>query len=157
MNWFDDNIGDDLSKALINIKITLLNGTIERDVRPDILIDYEMLEEQLQNTPAIYSFWSMVLAEGKQQAATFERAVERRKGEVTKELLDEARRAGVKLRGSDVKDLIEADDKLNNLEAKLILANKTLSKLFAVVEALRMKSEHLRSLAGFKRQEQRDS
>jgi len=158
MNNLFDDVGADIAKQLMHIRVQLSKDqVIEKDIRPDVTIDYDMLEEQLQQTPATFAFWSMLLAESKKQVAIFERAIQRRKGEVTKMLLDEAKNDGTKLRGSDVKDLIEADDDLNSLNAQLILANRTQSKLFAVVEAMRMKSEHLRSLAGFKRQELRDA
>jgi hypothetical protein len=157
MDWFEENVGPDIARMLIRVRVELTQDQIvDKDVRPDVLIDYDMLEEQLQTTPASFAFWSMLLAEGKKQVAALERAVKRRRGEAVKELLDEGRKEGVKVRTADVKDLVEADEQLNRLEAKLILAHKTTSKLFAVVDAIRMKSEHLRSLAGFKRQEQRD-
>jgi hypothetical protein len=156
-NWFEKaDIGEDVARTLFKLRVEVDGRIVERDFQPDVIIDYENLEEQLDETPALFAFWSSLLAEGKKQSATLERMIKRRKGEVTKHLLQEAREQGVKLRGSDVEDLIETDDDLNKLEAKLIIANKTLSKLFAIVDAVRMKSEHLRSLAGFKRQEQRN-
>ena len=155
--WFD-SLNDDIATTLLRVRVELPEGgTVDKDIRPDVVIDYDMLEEQLEETPSAYVFWSMVLAESKKNVATLERIVKRRKGDVTRELLGDAREKGVSLRRADVDDLIEADEKLNELEGRLILANRTLSKLFAVVEAMRMKSDHLRSLAGFKRQEQRDS
>ncbi len=155
-NWFSENLGDDLSKQLIRIKVDVDGQTIEKDIRPDVTIDYEYLEEQLVETPSIYVFWGTLLAEYRKQVAILERALKVRRGEVTRELLNEANKTGVKIRASDVNDLIEADEKVNSLEAKLIIVNKTLSKLFCIVESIRMKSEHLRSLAGFKKQEIRD-
>lgn len=156
-DWFSENLGDDLSKQLIRIKAEIDGQTLEKDVRPDVAINYEYLEDQLVETPSMYVFWGTLLAEYRKQVAIIERAIKTRRGKVTRELLDEANKTGVKLRASDVNDLIEADDKINTLEAKLIIVNKTLSKLFCIVDAIKMKSEHLRSLAGFKKQELRDN
>jgi hypothetical protein len=155
--WYSENVPEDIAKMLITLRFPVQDGLIERDFRPDVEIDYEDLVKQLEETPAIFSFWANLLAEVRKQVAVIERKATRRRGEVTRTLLDEAKQAGVKLRRDDVEDLIEADDLLNKFEAELVIANRHMSKLFAITDALKMKSEHLRSLAGFKRQEQRDS
>lgn len=157
MGWYESNVPEDIAKQLITLRFPVQDGVVERDFRPDVEIDYDDLVRQLEETPAMFSFWANLLAEVRKQVAVLERKIKRRKGEVTRTLLDEARSKDVKLRGDDVRDLIEADDQLNKFEAELIMANKHLSKLFAITDAIKMKSEHLRSLAGFKRQEQRDS
>lgn len=156
MGWYETNVPEDIAKQLITLRFPVQDGVVERDFRPDVEIDYDDLVKQLEETPAMFSFWANLLAEVRKQVAVLERKVKRRKGEVTRTLLDEASTKGVKLRRDDVVDLIEADDLLNKFEAELIMANKHLSKLFAITDAIKMKSEHLRSLAGFKRQEQRD-
>ncbi|MEM3000683.1 MAG: hypothetical protein QXP41_00625 [Candidatus Nitrosocaldus sp.] len=156
MTWFDDNLGD-IANQLIRIKMEVDGKYIERDVKPDVIIDYEVLEDQLIETPQAFVYWGFMLAEAKKNVATIERAIAVRRGQVTKTLLEEARKEGVKLRASDIEDLVETDEQLNQLETRLILANRTLSKLFAIVEAVKMKSEHLRSLAGFKKQELKDA
>ena len=156
MGWYEGNVPEDVAKQLITLRFPAQEGFIERDFRPDVEIDYDNLVKQLEETPALFSFWANLLAEVRKQVAVLERKAKRRRGEVTRNLLDEARGKDVKLRRDDVEDLIEADDLLNKFEAELIMANKHLSKLFAITDAIKMKSEHLRSLAGFKRQEQRD-
>jgi len=157
MSWYGDNVPEDIAKQLITLRFPVQDGMIERDFRPDVEIDYDDLVKQLEETPAIFSFWANLLAEVRKQVAVIERKITRRKGEVTRTLLEDARSKDVKLRRDDVEDLIEADEQLNKFEAELIMANRHASKLFAITDALKMKSEHLRSLAGFKRQEQRDS
>ena len=54
-------------------------------------------------------------------------------------------------------EIVEADDTMLALQSKLMIAERALSKLYGFVDSLKMKSEHLRSLAGFKRQEMRDA
>ena len=71
--------------------------------------------------------------------------------------MDTAQKDNIKTRASDVELLLQSDQRIVDLESKLIIANRTLSKMFAIVDAIKMKSEHLRSLAGFKKQELRDS
>lgn len=157
MSWFGENVNDDVAKIVITLRFPVQDGVVERDFRPDVEIDYDNLVKQLEETPAMFSWWAALLAEVRKNVAVLERKIKRRKGEVTRELLDAAKNEGTKLRRDDVLDLIEADDLVNKYEAELIMANKYLSKLFAITDALKMKSEHLRSLAGFKRQEQRDA
>lgn len=156
MSWFDNALGGDFAK-LFHIKMEIDGSTYERDIRPDVAIDYDVLETQLQETPSIFCTWAMFLAEARKAVSVIERAIKNRRGQLTRELLDAAKKEGTKLRASDVEFLLEDDEEVQRLEAKLIGANKNLSKLFAIVDALRMKSENLRSLAGFKRQEYRDS
>lgn len=156
-DWFKENLGDDIANHLFTIKVPLSDGKFaERDLRPDVTTDYDKLEIQLEEMPAIYATWGMLLAESKKEVAAVERMIKRRRGEVTRELLDVAKQEGARTRREDVEDMIEADEKINEFEAKLIIANRRLSKLFAATQALAMKSDNLRSLAGFKRQEQRD-
>ena len=157
MSWYGENVNDDVAKQVITLRFPVQDGVIERDFRPDVEIDYDNLIKQLEETPAMFSWWATLLAEVRKNVAVLERKIKRRKGEVTRELLDAAKNEGTKLRRDDVLDLIEADDLVNKYEAELIMANKHMSKLFAITDALKMKSEHLRSLAGFKRQEQRDA
>lgn len=156
-DWFKENLGDDIANHLFTIKVPLADGKVaERDLRPDVTTDYDKLEIQLEDMPSIFATWAMLLAEAKKEVAALERMIKRRRGEATKLLLDEAKEQQVKTRREDIEDLVEADEKVNELEAKLIVANRRLSKLFAATQALQMKSDNLRSLAGFKRQEQRD-
>jgi len=160
-DWFSRNVDDDIAKILVKLKISIGDDKfIERDFRPDVKIEYEELEEQLEDTPSLFAFWSSVLAEQRAQVAIIERSIKMRRGTVTRTLLEESKSVAAKgvglgtrpgLRKDDIKDLLEADKELAELDAKYIIANKRLSKLYGVVDAIRMKSEHLRSLSGFKR------
>lgn len=158
MSWFEDNnIGDDIAKQLLRIKFTDGENVIERDMRPDVIIDYDNLEHQLDETPAAFLFYSSMLAEAKKQVATLERTIKYRRARLAKELVDASKNDAVKLRASDIEILLDSDDNILALETKLLGAERTLSKVYAAVDAIKMKSEHLRSLAGFKKQELRDS
>lgn len=156
--WFEENISEDIASTIIRLDITLPNKKkINRDFRPDVAIDYDELEEQLENTPSSYAFWSSVLAEQRAVVAIIERKVKARRSALTQELLDNAKISGIKIAQWQVDTLADSDDRLISYEAELILANRTLSKLYAVVDAIRMKSDNLRSLAGFKREELKES
>lgn len=160
--WFTDNVSEDVAKSLFKIEIKLDDGrTIERDYVADVDIDYDNLEEQMKDMPSIYSFWSVLLAEQKLIVSKIERQIKRRRGKIVEELTsnaknsEETKTARSALRATDIKELIEADDNLLALETKYILAERTLSKLYAVVKALEIKSDNLRSLCSIKKQEMR--
>jgi len=157
-DWFDGNIPEDVAKRVIRLKIDLGDGNvIQRDFRPDLRIDYETLEEDLSTIPQQFAYWAMVYSEAKAEVAKLDRMAKRRKAVVIDMLITEARKESVAKVAKDVfKDLAEMDPELLKIEGKIILMNRTMGKLWNIVEAMRIKSEALRSLAGFKRQEQRN-
>lgn len=152
--WFDDNIEPDISDTIIRLSVSLGNNkTVNRDFRPDVAIDYDMLVKELEDMPARFAFWATVLAEQRAEVSKFDRIIKVRRAAIVHELLE----GDASIPKWKVDDLVESDEKLIKIETRLIMAKRTESKLFAIVDALRMKSEHLRSLAGFKRQEMRDA
>lgn len=156
--WFDDNIVEEIAETIIRVKVNLPKQRyVERDFRPDVAVEYDNLEVQLEHTPSSFAFWSVVLAEHRAAVAIIERKIKARRAALTNELLEKAKLDGVKIAQWQVETLIETDDTLITFESELILANRTLSKLYAIVDAIRMKSDNLRSLAGFKREELKES
>lgn len=157
MSWITDNIEESIATYMMKLTIDLPNKTtVERNFTADVDIDYELLVEQLAQIPAIYAFWSQILAECKKQVAVIDRMIAVKRGRLLRDFYEEARKTGTKTRKEDVDDLIETDEELNKLEVKKIGAERQVSKLFAIVRALEMKAECMRSLSGFKKQEQRD-
>lgn len=157
MSWINDNIEESIAEYMMKLTIALPNKTtIERNFTADVDIDYESLVDQLAEIPSIYSFWSQILAECKKQVAVLDRLIAVKRGKLMRTLYEEGQKTGVKIRKEDIDDLIETDTELNELEVKKISAERQVSKLFAIVRALEMKAECMRSLSGFKKQEQRD-
>ena len=157
-NWTKSNFDEDLAGAVFKLKVELPNGQIvTKDFSVDIEIDYDMLEEQLAETPSIYAFLSSVLSEQKHVCAKFERLIARRRAIIIQNANETAQADGMKLHKYVLDEIVEADDKILELQGALMLAQRSLGKLYGFVDAIRMKSEHLRSLAGFKRQEMRDA
>lgn len=156
--WFEKNISDDIANYVANISVSLMNREkFSKDIRPDVEIEYDDLEKQLEETPSIFAFWSMLLADQKAVVSVIERKLNLRRATLTNKFIDEAKASSTKLAQWQVDILLEGDEELNRLEAQNIIASKTLSKLFAVVESIRMKCDNLRSLSGFKKTELRDS
>lgn len=157
-DWFSENIDDKIAKTVIRLKAIINGQQIERDFRPDLHIDYETLEENLMQTPQIFAFWAMVYSEQKSEVAKLERILRRRKSELKHTVIKEAKNQGLpKVTDKVFNDLVEKDETILKYESQLIIANRVMGKLYNIVEALKMKSEHLRSMAGFKRQEMQDS
>ena len=156
--WTKNNFDDKLIGTVFKLRIELPNGQlVTKDFSVDVDIDYDMLEEQLAETPAIYAFLSSILSEQKCVCAKMERLIARRRSVVIQNTNELAKTEGLKLHKYALDDLVEADDKTLELQTQLMLAQRSLGKLYGFVDAIRMKSEHLRSLAGFKRQEMRDA
>jgi len=156
-DWFENNIPEDIADRIIKLRIYMGDKIVERDFRPDLKIDYETLEEDLSTIPQQFAYWAMVYSEAKAEVAKLERIAKRRRAEITSTILEEAKQENMpKIAEKVFKDLVEKDKKLLAIEGKIIFANRTMGKLWNIVEALRIKSEALRSLAGFKRQEQKN-
>ena len=159
MGWINDNVNLDVANFLFNIKITCLPdriGVFQRDVRPDVTIDFEFLEEQLAQTPEMICFWDMLLAEQKAKVASLESRKDFIRGEITDRILTDCRDKKIEVRRADIEDLIKQDQDYVDHTVKLIQETRVENKLRAVISALQRKSDHLRSLSGFKKEEKRN-
>ena len=75
-SWVKSNFDEDLAAAVFKLKVELPNGKIvTRDFSVDLGIDYDMLEEQLAETPSIFAFLSSILSEQKYVCAKYDAAV----------------------------------------------------------------------------------
>lgn len=158
MSWIKNNIPEDVANYLFNIRISSLPkriGTFQRDVCQDIDIDFEILEKQLEETPEMIAFYDQLLAEQRMKLNVLLRRKDIMRGKITKRMLEEARTTDIKVRSTDLKDMINADPMLIELEKDIIIETRIEEKVRSVVRVLQIKSEHLRSLAGFKKEEKR--
>ena len=157
MSWIIDNVNQDIIEYLFNIRITLPTGqVVQRNVAADLTIDFDDLEKQLEETPEIISFFNMLLAEQTAVVAVLERNKSVLRGKIVEKATATAKDYKTEFRITDIKMLCESDDQIVEVDMKLVLENKKRDKLKAVVDALVKKSEHLRSLAGFKRDEKKE-
>lgn len=155
MSWIKKNVDQDVSDYLFNIRINLPKrvGVFQRDVRPDVIVDFDLLEQQLAETPEMIVFWDQLLAEQKSVVARIKRQMEIVRGYVTSSILEKARENNTTVRRDDIKDLIGRDPKMIELVKTLIKEELAEHKIKAVVNCLQTKADNLRSLAGFKKQE----
>lgn len=161
MSWIDKNIPEDVTQYLFNIKITSLPsriGVYQRFVKDDVMVHFEDLEKQLEETPEIMAFYNQLLAEQSTKRMILLRKKDIMRGKITKRMLEEADTdVRKRIRREDLKDIINADPGLIDIERDIIMETRAEEKLKSVIKALQMKSEHLRSLAGFKKEELKSS
>ena len=127
------------------------------DLVPDLDLDYDILESQMQDLPAQYAFYAALYSEAKTKVALEDRRLKAIKGSLIEKVQFRSKEEGIKFSADQVKYVVEADDQLKAADARLQLAHKQCGKLYHMVEALKLKAELARSLAGFKRQEQENS
>jgi hypothetical protein len=149
-NWWEKNIDQELSEILIKFKLTLNNKEIIRDWRTDCKINYEHLEDDLEDMPSIYAFWTAILSEARKKLRIIEFQIDIQKAKILKGVKIPE---GIKLTVADKENIVTLDVEYNQLIIKQIELESTVSKLFGIVDSLKMKSDNLRSLAGFKRAE----
>lgn len=125
------------------------------DLLPDLDVDYDIIENQMEDLPAQYAFWASVYSELRNNVAMLERASKIRKGQVIEEVQKSARDEGIKFTADQVKSVVEVDDTLNKIEARVEKAQMQTGKIYHLMESLKMKAELVRSLYGFKKQEAR--
>lgn len=144
------DLDGDFKEALCTIKVTFQGQTKKFSIKDDLAIDYENLEQEMEEFPNKYHLWSMLYSEIKEQLAVVEKKIKKRKGIVFDQI---CKQGGKGLRRSDISDIMETDEMLNKLEVSKILLEKQSQKLWFTLEALKMKNDNLRSLSGFRKQE----
>ena len=80
-----------------------------------------------------------------------------KKHAVLRKILEEFRENNKKPTDKQTAALLDGDSDLVKHEAELAILQRNCGKVYHMVEAIRLRSEHSRSLAGFKRQEKEQS
>lgn len=127
--------------------------TITVDLLPDLDLDYEILEQQIQDIPSQYAFWSTVFSEVKMGVAVAERQYKMRLGEAMEAVTDRYAQNGLKPTAEVIKRIVEKDADLVKADIELQRAQMKAGKLYHMLEALKLKAELARTLAGFKKNE----
>jgi len=149
-NAVDDEVNNTLcgsisfKKEYEKVKIKLL---------PDLNLDYDILEGLMQDLPAQYAFYAMIYSEARMRVSLEERKMKAIRGTIIESIQRRAASENVRLTVEQVKNVMEADSKVVLADQRIQFAQMQCGKLYHILEALKMKSELARSLAGFKRQE----
>lgn len=157
--WFQDYVPIEISNSTIfKFQVKMPGGaTVDIDLLQDLDINYEILEEHLETTPAQYQFWSSVYSELRSNVAALELKIKTRRNTIAARTIDKHKSENIKVTDKQLNYIIDSDKKLTEYEAQLTVTNKHVGKLYHMVKAIEMKSEHCRSLAGFKRQDKEQS
>jgi len=153
--WLKDRVPEavlDSSLFVFQFQLTK-DQSLKVNLTDDIDIDFENLEEHLEEIPAQYVYWAAIYSELKSKVGVLEKKIETRRAIITKATLERFKENEIKLTDKQLINVIGADEKLLKLDAALLIAQKQTGKVYHMVEAIRIRSEHCRSLAGFKRQE----
>jgi len=160
MSWIEQNVDPKIIAYLFNIKINDLPndlGSYQKNIAPDLVVNYEMIEEQLAETPEMMAFWNMLLAEQKIKVEVIERQIRAQRGKITEKLLEQSRQEKVEIRSTELKELINSDGTIQQWETKLLRERKAEERLKVVSESLKYKFDSLRSLSGFKKEEKKQA
>ena len=160
-DWISEHVpaelaGSTLFRFVVSLRAMNDDGSPRQilvDLLPCIDLDIENLVEQMEHLPAQYAFWAAVHSEVKLAVSVAERSLKIRRGLATKEANKQAQDIGVKLSVETIKIIVESDDELKKADMRLSIVQMHSGKLHHMLEALKMKAELARSLAGFKRQE----
>lgn len=126
---------------------------VKLDLVPDVDLNYDVLEEQMEQLPSQYTFYAMLYSEAKLKVNVEERRLKAIKGTIIQEIQQSATQSKVKIPIELAKSIVESDSRISDADKRLQIAQMQCGKLYHMLEALKIKSELARSLAGFKKQE----
>jgi hypothetical protein len=157
--WFAEHVPAEVAQGeIFRFDITLRNGhVISIDLLQDIDIDFDILEEQHERVAAQYVFWATIYSEVRASVATLELKLRAKRTAIARMLSAKFKQENQKLTDKQFTAVIDGDPDLIRLEATLAIAQRNCGKVYHMVQAISMRSEHCRSLAGFKRQEKEQS
>lgn len=157
--WFNEHVPADLANSnLFKFNIRLPNGTTcEINLAQDIDINFEILEEQHERIPAQYIFWAAIYSELRCAVAILELKIRSKRNAVVRRVIEDFRTRGTKPTDKQTSAIVDGDSDLVKAEAELAMMQRNCGKVYHMVEAIQLRSEHSRSLAGFKRQEKEQS
>jgi hypothetical protein len=170
--WFEKHLAtvapELMSSTLFKFKVKLQvaeddgSGTVrpkmlEINMLPDLELDYENLEQYMQELPAQYAFWAAVYSEVKMGVAVAERKLKMRYGQVMERINKEFEDRKLKPTMEIIKRIVEKDEALAKADLEFQRAQMQAGKLYHMIEALNKKIDLVRSLAGFKKREQYNS
>ncbi len=156
--WIAENAPELADTELFKFSVKLPGGrVIKIDLLQDVDIEFDDLEQHLEQIPAQYVFWASIYSELKHKVTWLDKKISVRRRAVARTTIEQYKSLNIKLTDKQFGVIVDGDEQIIRLDAELALANRNLGKIYHMVEAIRMRSEHCRSLAGFKRQEREQS
>lgn len=155
MSWIKDNISPEIADYLFNIKVILPDrvGVYQKNLKADLMVDFDNLEEELQTSSEMICFFDLLLAEQKSVVAHLEHKIRLTRGTITDSIAEKWKNLNKEIRSTDLKQIIESDEDIIKLQARINKEILVEDKLKAVINGLKIKNDNARSLAGFKKEE----
>lgn len=150
--WWETNVDPELSQIIVELKAFLSGKKVTKNWTDDLALNYENIDSDMEGIPSIIAFWSAVLAEARREKNIIKMKMDIRRSRIlenTKGLIKE----GVKLTVQDKENIVCVDEKYIELQKREIDLDATVSKLFGIVDALKIKADNLRSFSAMKRAE----
>lgn len=150
--WWEGSVDTDISDVVVELNALLSGKKVSKSWVDDLALNYENIDTDMENIPSVIAFWSAVLAEARKERSLIKMKMDIRRSKIlegTKSLAKE----GVKLTVSDKENIVCVDPKYMQLHKQEINLEATVSKLFGIVDALKIKADNLRSFAAMKRAE----
>lgn len=154
--WWIKTVDSDIRDIIIRLRVKLNGKEIDKDWTDDLSLDYENLDEDMENIPSIIAFWSAVLAEARKEKSLIDMKMDIRRANVLDSIKDLIK-DGVKFTVQDKENMVNVDQTYITLRSRLINADLAVSKLFGIVDALKVKADNLRSFSAMKRAELHNS
>lgn len=154
-DWYERHIPAEVYQARafkFNIRLSD-KQEVTVDIPSATGVNYESLEEDMADIPAELSYYGVLHSELKYAIAVIERKIKARRGILTELATDALHKEKLKLTDTQLKNIIDADKTLNDLELLLAKKWRDAGKLYYMVDTIKAKLDVARSLAGFKKQE----
>jgi len=134
-------------------KIETVNKQITVDMMGGASLNYESVENILPDIPSQFAFWGAVYAESKLRVNICERVFKSARGKAYDEIIKAGQKEGVRITADQMKHIVESDVRVINADIDFASAKMISSKLYYMVETLKMKGELARSLTSLKKSE----
>lgn len=152
-NWWDD-LPQEICDFVFNLQLDIPGkGQVSKDVRQDLRISDDFIEEHLRMNASSRYFWGVLYADVRTMIDKMERLAKARRAYVRKNIVEELKKSDIKQTEKLLDTLVESDEEVLKIEDEIANAWNKANKITALISAIEMRHESLRTLAGFKKNE----
>jgi hypothetical protein len=151
--WWED-LPEDIANTVFRLEMTIPGkGSVAKDLRPDLKVMQDSIEDHLRMNAAARYFWSVLHADMRAHVGKLERLLKSRKGIARKKIAEELSQTEIKQTDKLLDALVDSDAEVLKIEDDIGDAWHKVNKLASLITSIDMRHESLRSLAGFKKGE----
>lgn len=127
--------------------------TVKAEIFPDVNLNYNKIEYQLEQIPSQFAYWATIKAETELYVASLEKQLKIVRAIVEEELVMYCSTHGLKYTVGYTKSQVEKDVRVISIENKYNIAKASKEKVAVIVDALSKKADLARSLNSLKKEE----